>query len=119
MNATLDNEVIVSVREAMKRVDVLRRKTNETLSQLAASKLVWVGAMLRDSNGKIEAWLYRDDVPDGEIVSIVPGVQPANSARVVIVGRVKGKQASLSGAAETALAGRPLYWIRPVKTNSN
>lgn len=119
INATLENDVMISVREGLKRVDILRRETNETLNQLAKNKLVWVGAMLRDSNGKIEAWLYRDDVPDGEIVSIVPSVQSANSARVVIVGRAKGKQASLSGAAETALAGRPLYWIRPIKTNSN
>ena len=119
INATLENEVTVSIREGMKNLVILKGKTNETLNQLAANKLVWVGAMLRDSNGKIEAWLYRDDVPDGEIVSIVPSVQPANSSRVVIVGRVKRKQASLSGAAETALAGRPLYWIRPVKTNSN
>ncbi len=119
INTTLANEVLAPVREGMKRIDVLQSEANETLRQLAASKLVWVGSMLRDSHGTIEAWLYRDDVPDGEIVSIVPSVQPANSSRVVIVGRVKANQASLSNAAETALAGRPLYWIRPVKKNSN
>ena len=119
MNEALDKDVILSFREGMKNLDILRRQTNETLNQLAASKLVWVGAMLRDTNGKVEAWLYRDDVPDGEIVSVIPGVQLADAARVVPVGRINGKQASLSGEAETALAGRPLYWIRPVKTNSN
>ncbi len=119
MNETLNNDVLVSFRDGVKRVDILRRTTNETLTQLAANKLVWVGAMLRNPNGKIEAWLYRDDVPDGEIVSIVPSVQPASSARIAVVGHVKEKQAFFSGDAETALAGRPLYWIRPVKTNSN
>ncbi len=119
MNDTIEDDVSVSFQEAIKQVDILRRKTNQTLSQLAANKLVWVGAMLRDSNGKIEAWLYRDDVPDGEIVSIIPNVQLANSARIVTVGRVNGKRASLSGGVETALAGRPLYWIRPAKTISN
>ena len=119
MNETLNNDVLVSFRDGVKRVDILRRTTNETLTQLAANKLVWVGAMLRNPNGKIEAWLYRDDVPDGEIVSIVPSVQPASSARIVVVGHVKEKHAFFSGDVETALAGRPLYWIRPVKTNSN
>ncbi|HUP79979.1 MAG TPA: hypothetical protein VM260_15610, partial [Pirellula sp.] len=72
MNEALENDVVVSFREGMKNLTILRRKTIETLNQLAGSKLVWVGAMLRDSNGKIEAWLYRDDVPDGEIVCVVP-----------------------------------------------
>lgn len=119
INETLEIKVVDSIREGMKNLAILRSKSNETLNQLAANKLVWVGAMLRNSNGKIEAWLFRDDVPDGELVSIVPSVQPANSARIVVVGHVKEKQAFFSGDAVTALAGRPLYWIRPVKTNSN
>ncbi len=119
MNETLDNDVLVSFREGVERVDTLRRKTNETLNQLAATKLVWVGAMLRNTNGKIEAWLYRDDVPDGDIVSVVPSLKPENAARIAPVGRVSGKQTFLSGDVETSLAGRPLYWIRPATTNSN
>ncbi len=119
LNEVLNNDVVVSLREGLKGADIHRRKTNEALSQLAANKLVWVGAMLRNTDGKIEAWLYRDDVPDGDIVCVIPSVQPDKSARIAPTGRVSGKQAFLSVDAETALAGRPLYWIRPAKTNNN
>jgi hypothetical protein len=75
--------------------------------------------MLRDSNGKIEAWLARDDVPNGTIATVVPSAQASNSSRVVLVGQVEGKKGTLQAEAEAILAGRPLYWIRPLKPVSN
>ena len=119
LNGKLDNDVLVSLREGLNRVDAQRRKTNEMLNQLAANKLVWVGAMLRNTNGKIEAWLYRDDVPDGAIVCVVPNLKPEKTGRIASAGRISGKQTFLAGDTETALAGRPLYWIRPAKLNNN
>ena len=119
MNDKVADEVTVLIQECLKGMESEKTKANETLKQLSSIKLVWSGAMLRNSAGSIEAWLSRDDVPDGELVCILPTVQPANAGRVTTVGRVVGKKASLAGTSETTLAGRPLFWIRPSKTNSN
>ena len=119
MNDVIDPSVLESFRNGLKKMEALKRKSNESVSMLAANKLVWVGAMLRDSNGKVEAWLARDDVPNGTIATVVPSAQASNSSRVVLVGQVEGKKGTLQAEAEAILAGRPLYWIRPLKTVSN
>ncbi len=119
MNERIDEAVLVSIKQCMKELENQKATTNEALKRLSTNKLVWVGAMLRDSAGNLDTWLNRDDVPDGELVTIMPTIQSANVARVVQVGRVTGKKPTFSGSSESALAGRPLFWMRPFKTNSN
>ncbi len=119
MNANMDNEVLACIKECLKELESQKLKLSESLKRLAGSNFEWIGAMMRDSTGKLDAWLNRDDVPDGDVVCIVPAVQPANAGRVVQVGRVAGKKLSFSGSSETSLAGRPLFLICTSKTNSN
>ena len=89
-----------------------RDVSNQKLSALANKRFVWIGAMLRDSKGKLDAWLYRENVPDGTVYTIAPLPHDKDKGQIVAVGSIRNKQVSFQNKAETALAGRPLFWLR-------
>ena len=95
-------------KEALLKRDVSKQKLNA----LANRQLVWVGAMLRDSKGTLEAWFYRDDVPDGTIYTIATITNDKDRGQVIAVGSIRNKKLSFQNTPETALAGRPLFWLR-------
>ena len=68
--------------------------------------------MLRDSKGKLDTWLYRENVPDGTVYTIAPLPHDKDKGQIVAVGSIRNKQVSFQNKAETALAGRPLFWLR-------
>ncbi len=111
-DTALDPDVAKLLQTGAKDAIQSRVVLNQKLSVLANKRFVWVGAMLRDSKGKLEAWLYRADVPDGTIYTIAPLPNDKAKGQVVAVGSIRNKQVSFQNSAETALAGRPLFWLR-------
>ena len=95
-------------KDALQKRDAAKQK----LSSLVNKRLVWIGSMLRDSKGKLEAWLYRDDVPDGTVYTIAPIPNDKDKGQLVASGSIRSKKLSFENQPETALAGRPLFWLR-------
>lgn len=111
-DTALDLNVAKLLQTGAKDAMQSRDFSNQKLSALANKRFVWVGAMLRDSKGKLEAWLYRDDVPDGDVCTIAPIPNEKHKGQIVAVGTIRNKQLSFQNSPETALAGRPLFWLR-------
>jgi hypothetical protein len=74
--------------------------------------LVWVGSILRDGQNKLQANLYRADVPDGLLWVVVPNADKTRNGKLVQIGNVTGKTPSLDAATAEAISGRPLFWTR-------
>ncbi|MCE3014667.1 MAG: hypothetical protein ACK56W_18270 [Pirellula sp.] len=115
----IDNDVVLSIRDGMKQLELQKRESSDAMKNVAASKLEWVGAMLRGSDGKVQPWLCREELPECNLYCFVSDVQSANSPRVIHVGQVNGKQATLKDSAELTLSGRPLFRIQTTIPNQN
>ena len=118
-DAALDPSIVKLVQAGAKDAIQKRDASKQKLSAIANKKLVWVGAMLRDSKGKLEAWVYRDDVPDGDVCTIAPIPNDKDKGQIVAVGSIRNKQLTFQNSPETALAGRPLFWFRLDQPNKN
>lgn len=111
-DSSLDSSLAKLLQTGAKEALLKRDVSKQQLNVLANKQLVWVGAMLRDPKGKLEAWVYRDDVPDGAIYTIATIPNDKNKGQVIAVGSIRNKKLSFQNTPETALAGRPLFWLR-------
>jgi hypothetical protein len=97
---------------AVQRVEAFQKNEEAALSALSRSRLVWAGSILRDGQNKLQANLYRADVPDGLLWVVVPNANKNQNGKLVQIGNVTEKTPSLDAAANEALSGRPLFWTR-------
>jgi hypothetical protein len=99
-------------KTAVERVEAFQKNDEAALSALSRSRLVWVGSILRDGQNKLQANLYRADVPDGLLWVVVPNADKTRNGKLVQIGNVTGKTPSLDAATAEAISGRPLFWTR-------
>jgi hypothetical protein len=99
-------------KTAVERVEAFQKNDEAALSALSRSRLVWVGSILRDGQNKLQANLYRADVPDGLLWVVVPNAEKTRNGKLVQIGNVTGKTPSLDAATAEAISGRPLFWTR-------
>lgn len=99
-------------QEAKMKMDIVRREEEEAVTNLAKSKLVWVGGLLRDGSSNIAPFLYREKIPDGTLWVVVPTGTNQLSGKLVKVGNVSGDRAQLVSVSDELQAGRPLFWMR-------
>ena len=101
-------------KTAVERVEAFQKNDEAALSALSRSRLVWVGSILRDGQNKLQANLYRADVPDGLLWVVVPNAEKTRNGKLVQIGNVTGKTPSLDAATAEAISGRPLFWTREI-----
>lgn len=101
-------------KTAVERVEAFQKNDEAALSALSRSRLVWVGSILRDGQNKLQANLYRADVPDGLLWVVVPNADKTRNGKLVQIGNVTGKTPSLDAATAEAISGRPLFWTREI-----
>lgn len=119
LKTSLDPDVLKILQKCSQDVKTQRDASLAAIGQIARNRYVWVGAMLRDTNDKIEPWCYRSDVPNGLLCTVIPSAGASSAGEVVPVGYVQDKQVKLDAPPESLLPGRPLYWMRTSNTVSN
>jgi len=98
--------------KAILRLEETRKTQDTAILNLSKSKLVWAGGLLRDGTGTVKPFLYREDVPDGQLwIVVATGTTPIKG-KLVQVGRVENKQVTIKASDNELLAGRPLFWTR-------
>jgi hypothetical protein len=98
--------------QAKIQLEETRRAQDTAIANLAKSKLVFAGGLLRDGSGNIKPFLYREDVPDGQIwIVVATGTTPIKG-KLVQVGQVENKKVTLKASDNELLAGRPIFWTR-------
>jgi hypothetical protein len=112
LNSNLEPDVIKLLQSCEMETIKKRNAAKDRIRSLANKRMVWIGAMLRNSQGRVEPWLYRNDVPDGEIFTTAPIPGDQDRGQIVAIGTIENKQLSFQSSPEVALAGRPLFWLR-------
>ena len=112
INFEMNGELKTAFDQSLKDFRARKEKENADFAALSKSKMVWVGELLRDSTGAVSASLYREDVPDGQLYTIVGVPGKNDNWRLVTVGDVSNREGTLESAVENLLPGRPLYWMR-------
>ncbi len=112
INFEMSDELKSAFEKSSKDFRILKDKQNAEFIALSKSKMVWVGELLRDSTGAVSASLYREDVPDGQLYTIVGIPGKNDNWRLVVVGSVSNREGVLESAVENLLPGRPLFWMR-------
>lgn len=79
------------------------------LQHLGAAKLVFAGALARDSGGKLEIWLSSATTPDGKLLVARATGANADSVRLESVGQIENGNVALATSALGQLAGRPVF----------
>lgn len=121
---TLTNELLRDdlkqlFEEAKVRLEETRKAEDTAILNLSKSKLVWAGGLLRDASGSVKPFLYREDVPDGQLwILVATGATPIKG-KLVQVGRVENKQVTLKASDNELLAGRPLFWTKSLVSSSS
>jgi hypothetical protein len=113
----IDPELIKLFQKARENLDVKRKEESTQLQSLSKAKVVWVGAILRDGKGSVSPSLYRQDVPDGVLYTVVSDAARRSVGKLVRVGAVREKSGVLQASSETLLPGRPLFWMRGETSN--
>ena len=107
-DATVKNAFDKACQDALSR----KEKENVDFTSLSKSRVVWVGVILKGSSNDMVASLYRSDVPDGQLYTLL-GVPGRNENwRLVMVGSVRNQEGQLDRSIGNQLPGRPLYWMR-------
>lgn len=111
-NEDLRDDLTQLFDQAKIRLEETRKSQDSAITNLSKSKLVWAGGLLRDGTGTVKPFLYREDVPDGQLwIVVATGTTPIKG-KLVQVGRVENKQVTIKASDNELLAGRPLFWTR-------
>jgi hypothetical protein len=111
-NEDLRDDLSQLFNQAKIRLEETRKSQDSAITNLSKSKLVWAGGLLRDGTGTVKPFLYREDVPDGQLwIVVATGTTPIKG-KLVQVGRVENKQVTIKASDNELLAGRPLFWTR-------
>lgn len=106
----MDEELRRKLEQAAAKWKKQLADRNQAFSAINKRKLVWVGCFLPNASGLIEARMYRNDVPDGELITILPDSSMPERGRIELVGKVESKKASIIERNPSLQAGRPLFW---------
>ena len=112
LNSSLEPDVMKLLQSCEMETKKKRNAAIDRIRSLANKRMVWIGAMLRNSQGRVEPWLYRNDVPDGEIFTTSPIPGDKDRGQIVAIGTIGNKELTFQNNPEVALAGRPLFWLR-------
>jgi primosomal protein N'' len=114
MGESMNESLTTLYKAAIQKVEAVQKNDDAILTALSKSRLVWVGGILRDGQGKPQPNLYRNDVPDGLLWVVVPVAGKAKNGKLVSVGRVTGNMPTLEDASSDVVSGRPLFWTREI-----
>lgn len=114
MNESMSESLTNLYKAAVEKVQAVQKNDDAVLTALSKSRLVWVGGILRDGQGKPQPSLYRNDIPDGLLWVVVPVAGNGKNGKLVTVGRVTDKMPTLENGSRDVVSGRPLFWTREI-----
>jgi hypothetical protein len=116
---TLRDDLNQLFDKAKVRLDGARKAEETAILNLSKSNVVWAGGLLRDASGTVKPFLYREEVPDGQLWILVATGGTPIKGKLVQVGRIDNKQVSLKASDNELLAGRPLFWTKALSSSSS
>ena len=116
---TLRDDLNQLFDKAKVRLDEARKAEETAILDLTKSNVVWAGGLLRDASGTVKPFLYREEVPDGQLWILVATGGTPIKGKLVQVGRIENNQVSLKASDNELLAGRPLFWTKALSSSSS
>lgn len=109
-DANLEPDLIRELKASSEKWNSSLGDRKKSLAEISKSKLVWVGSILPDTNGKLVAFFYRSDVPNGTLLTITTNGISTDRGELSLVGKVSNGEGQLNTIGSAVQAGRPLYW---------
>lgn len=112
LNEVVSAEVSNLFQEAKKQVAATLKEESSEFQSLSRARVVFVGKLLREEDGKIGISLTRADVPEGVLWVIAPKGTNGDNGRLVKIGTVQERIGRLESSENEWLNGRAVFWTR-------